>query len=270
MQALQAIADANPGPDGHPSRNSGEPGYKASVDYVAKLMKQAGYEVTLQPYTFTYSSYVGTPSFSEVSPTSRNFTLISDWNPGDSQGDATGAQVKPAGHTVMPPTPAPSSASGCASSDFDSSFAGKIALIQRGTCNFGVKVLNAEHAGAAGVVIFNGGIVATTTSGPFPAGASTRSSRTFVAPSRRSGRAGSTPQSSGRGHGFARWNTAFAYLDDARGGENLTVIGDALVDRVLLDGRSARGAVVLVVGEPVDLTAELVVVAPARSARRLC
>ena len=35
MQAFQAIADANPGADGHPSRNSGEPGYKASADYVA-------------------------------------------------------------------------------------------------------------------------------------------------------------------------------------------------------------------------------------------
>src|SRR4051812_23056114 len=35
MQKFQAIADANPGPDGHPSRNSGEPGYKASADYVA-------------------------------------------------------------------------------------------------------------------------------------------------------------------------------------------------------------------------------------------
>ncbi len=42
MKAFQAIADANPGPDGHPSRNSGEPGYKASVDYVAKLMTDAG------------------------------------------------------------------------------------------------------------------------------------------------------------------------------------------------------------------------------------
>ena len=29
MQAFQEIADANPGPDGHPSRNSGEPGYLA-------------------------------------------------------------------------------------------------------------------------------------------------------------------------------------------------------------------------------------------------
>src|SRR5919202_6108766 len=94
MKAFQAIADANPGADGHPSRNSGEPGYKASVDYVADAMRKAGYDVTLQPYTFTYSSYVGTPSFSEVSPTARDFTLVTDWNPGDSQGDATGAQIK--------------------------------------------------------------------------------------------------------------------------------------------------------------------------------
>jgi hypothetical protein len=128
MQAFQAIADANPGADGHPSRNSGEPGYKASVDYVADAMRKAGYDVSIQPYTFTYSSYVGTPSFSEGSPTPRSFTLGTDWNPGSSQGDATGAQVKPAGGTVMPPTPSPSSASGCSPSDF-TGFAGKIALI---------------------------------------------------------------------------------------------------------------------------------------------
>jgi hypothetical protein len=156
MEAFQAIADANPGADGHPSRNSGEPGYKASVDYVANLMRQAGYDVTLQPYTFTYSSYVGTPSLSEASPTARTFKLLDDWNPGNSEGDATGAQVMPVGHTVMPPTPTPSSASGCDPADF-AGVAGKIALIQRGTCNFGVKVLNAQAAHAAGVIIFNEG-----------------------------------------------------------------------------------------------------------------
>jgi hypothetical protein len=156
MEALQSIADSHPGADGHPSRNSGEPGYKASVDYVADAMRKAGYSVTIQPYTFTYSSYVGTPTLSEVSPTPRSFKLIDEWNPGSSQGDATGAQVIPAGHTVMPPTPAPSSASGCLASDFAGA-AGKIALVQRGTCNFGVKVLNAEAAGAVGVVIFNEG-----------------------------------------------------------------------------------------------------------------
>ena len=32
MKAFQTIANANPGPDGHPSRNSGEPGYKASAN----------------------------------------------------------------------------------------------------------------------------------------------------------------------------------------------------------------------------------------------
>jgi choline dehydrogenase len=60
--------------------------------------------------------------------------------------------------------------------------------------------------------------------------------------------------------GFARWNTAFAYLDGARARENLTVIGDALVDRVLLHGRQARGAVVLVGGRAVELRAKLVIV----------
>jgi hypothetical protein len=65
MQHLQAIANANPSPaDGHPSRNSGEPGYKASVDYVAQVMKDAGYDVKLQPYKFDYYAYTGVPSFS--------------------------------------------------------------------------------------------------------------------------------------------------------------------------------------------------------------
>jgi Peptidase family M28/PA domain len=158
MKALQAIADANPGPDGHPSRNSGEPGYKASVDYVANLMRKAGYKVTIQPYTFDYSSFVGTPTWSEVSPTARSFTLVSDWNPGKSNGDVSGAQVKPAGGIVIPPTPTSSSTSGCTPADFNGGgYAGKIALVQRGGCNYGVKVQNAEAAGATGVVIFNEG-----------------------------------------------------------------------------------------------------------------
>ena len=61
MEAFQAIADANPGLDGHPSRNSGEPGYWESAQYVKHKMEAAGYAVRLQPYTFTYTSFVGTP-----------------------------------------------------------------------------------------------------------------------------------------------------------------------------------------------------------------
>jgi hypothetical protein len=157
MQNFQAIADANPSPaDGMPSRNSGEPGYKASVDYVAKLMTQAGYNVTVQPYKFTYYAYTTRPTLQEVSPTPHAYALSAEWNPGQSTGTATAA-LQPAGGIIDPPTSTPSSSSGCSAGDFSSFVAGRIALIQRGTCNFGVKVLNAQAAGASGVIIFNEG-----------------------------------------------------------------------------------------------------------------
>src|SRR5437773_514365 len=103
MKKFQAIADANPSPaDGHPSRNSGEPGYKASADYVASVMKAAGYDVTLQPYKFTYYAYTSTPSFSEVSPTAHMYGLGTEWNPGQSVGTANNATLQPAGGIVLP------------------------------------------------------------------------------------------------------------------------------------------------------------------------
>jgi Peptidase family M28/PA domain len=156
LSTFQSIADANPGPDGHPSRNSGEPGYKASVDYVARLMRAAGYKVTVQPYTFFYFSYVGTPTLREVSPTSHDYTLVTDWQPGESQGTANAA-IQPVGGIILPPTPTPTSASGCTAADFAGFTPGRVALIQRGTCNFGVKVTNAQAAGASGVIVFNEG-----------------------------------------------------------------------------------------------------------------
>ena len=156
MRVFQAIANANPGPDGHPSRNSGEPGYKASADYVARVMRQAGYDVTIQNYKFFYFAYTAVPTFSEVSPTSHDYTAVTDWNPGQATGSTTAA-LQPAGGIVIPPTPAPSSASGCTAGDFTGFVPGRVALIQRGTCPFGVKVQNAQAAGATGVVIFNEG-----------------------------------------------------------------------------------------------------------------
>jgi hypothetical protein len=157
MQNFQAIADANPSPaDGHPSRNSGEPGYKASVDYVASVMKEAGYDVTIQPYKFTYFAYTGLPVLREISPTSHDYEVVDEWNPGQSTG-ATTAALQPAGGIIIPPTPTPSSASGCSMADFSGFVPGRVALIQRGTCFFGVKVLNAQAAGATGVIIFNEG-----------------------------------------------------------------------------------------------------------------
>jgi Zn-dependent M28 family amino/carboxypeptidase len=157
MKKFQAIADANPSPaDGHPSRNSGEPGYKASADYVAQVMTQAGYDVHIQTYKFDYFAYTGVPTLSEVSPTAHDYAVTTDFNPGQSTGTAN-ASLQPAGGILIPPTPTPSSASGCTAADFSGFVPGRIALIQRGTCTFSQKVQNAQDAGASGVIIFNEG-----------------------------------------------------------------------------------------------------------------
>ena len=59
---------------------------------------------------------------------------------------------------VIPPTPDPSSTSGCEPADFAPAPAEPaIALIQRGTCDFSVKAANAQAAGYDAVIIFNEG-----------------------------------------------------------------------------------------------------------------
>jgi hypothetical protein len=156
LQAFQDIANANPGADGKPSRNSGEPGYKASVDYVAGLMEDAGYDVKIQTYKFDYYAYTGIPTFSEISPNAHDYVLGEEWYPGQTTG-STSASLVAAGGIILPPTQLSSSTSGCTAADFPASTSGHVVLVQRGGCNFGVKVLNAQGAGATGVVIFNEG-----------------------------------------------------------------------------------------------------------------
>jgi len=94
--------------------------------------------------------------FREISPTAQDFTVSTDWNPGQSRGNTT-ADLQPAGGIIIPPTPTPSSSSGCTAADFSGFVPGRVALIQRGTCTFGTKVVNAQAAGASGVIIFNEG-----------------------------------------------------------------------------------------------------------------
>lgn len=166
MQAFQQIADANPGPDGHPSRNSGEPGYLASVNYVAGLLQAAGYRVTVQTYHINYAAFTGTPQFAEVSPTARTFTLRTDWStqPSSANSDVT-AQLETVGNILVPAPPSPASTSGCSSNDFSGFTAGHIALIQAGTCAFATKAGLAANAGAAGAIIFNEGTPGRTGAG---------------------------------------------------------------------------------------------------------
>src|SRR5579872_648979 len=71
---FQKISDEHPGPNGHGNRDTGTSGYKASVDYVAKLMRQAGYHVTIQQYQYSASQIVRTAKFGTV-----DLALPSDW-----------------------------------------------------------------------------------------------------------------------------------------------------------------------------------------------
>ena len=57
-----------------------------------------------------------------------------------------------------------------------------------------------------------------------------------------------------------RWNSAFAYLDPVRDRENLTIAGDAIVDRVLVDAGRATGVVAIVDGADRRIDARQVVV----------
>ncbi len=61
--------------------------------------------------------------------------------------------------------------------------------------------------------------------------------------------------------GTTRWNAAFAYLDEARGRPNLTVVDRTLVDRVQLEGDRATGAVVRTPTGEKSISASLVIVA---------
>jgi choline dehydrogenase len=57
-----------------------------------------------------------------------------------------------------------------------------------------------------------------------------------------------------------RWNTALGYLDPVRQRPNLTVIGDVLVDRVVVQGGRATGVEAIIDGQPLRVPAARIVV----------
>ena len=142
LSVFQRISDQNPGPDGHGNRDTGTPGYEASVDYVAGLMRRAGYNVTIQPYTYAANEVSGAPQFGTPS---RSFIFDRDWFVARRSGSGS----------VTAPLEAPSrSLEGCFATDFDGFTRGDIALIKRGTCAVDTQVANAQGAGARAAILY--------------------------------------------------------------------------------------------------------------------
>jgi Zn-dependent M28 family amino/carboxypeptidase len=112
----------------------------------------------VQEFEFAFFQQTGPSVFEQVSPTATTYAEGPDFALMDysASGEVEGTLV-PIDVTI-PPTPAPSSTSGCETADFPAPPAGTaVALIQRGTCTFEDKVTNAVAAGYDGVVLFNEG-----------------------------------------------------------------------------------------------------------------
>jgi hypothetical protein len=159
QRALQDIADDNDG-----TRAAGTSGYDDSVDYVAGKLQAAGYNVTRHEFDFTY---VEIPTVQQSAPTTGDYEAgqFSGTGYGDVTADVTAVDIN-----LVPPRAETSGCDGAFTEaavgapiladpagvdDFAGFTPGDIALIQRGGCSFALKGLNAEAAGAAGLIIFN-------------------------------------------------------------------------------------------------------------------
>jgi Zn-dependent M28 family amino/carboxypeptidase len=154
LEGLQAVADANGG-----DRAAGRPGYAASVDYVVSRLDGAGYSPQVQAFAFPYTEE--NSELIRVSPQPRVFENGTDFlrnafDSGTPEGTAAGT-LRPVDLLINPAGPPNSSTSGCEAADFAGFPAGAVALVQRGTCGFNIKVLNAQAAGASAVIVMNEG-----------------------------------------------------------------------------------------------------------------
>ena len=150
LSRLQHIADQNGG-----TRASGLPGFAGSEQYVASLLADQGYIVTVQPFQFAFFQELATPTFERISPDAHVFAPDVDFftMTYSGSGNTMTARIVPVDTTGQPGA----NTSGCETADFNGFPSGAIALMQRGSCTFAVKAQNARAAGASAAVIFNTG-----------------------------------------------------------------------------------------------------------------
>lgn len=138
LQALQDIADANGG-----TRVAGSPGYDASVDYVAKTLRDKGFDVQTPEFEMSIFS-VGKESLTvNGKPVEAHVIGFSGASP------AEGA----AGRFVVVPGEAHL---GCTPRDYNGlDLAGAVVLVDRGECLLAEKATAAAERGAIAIVIAN-------------------------------------------------------------------------------------------------------------------
>ena len=102
LAELQKIADNNGG-----TRASGTPGYDASVDYIGDLLEAAGYDVTVQNFTFNSFEELSDPVFERVSPDPVTYTADEDFFTAEYSGSGDVRRRSRRSTSCCPPGPRP-------------------------------------------------------------------------------------------------------------------------------------------------------------------
>jgi aminopeptidase Y len=134
---------------------AGGPAEKAAAEWIAAQMMSYGLDVAIQEFPITYYEELRPPVLQQVAPIPTTYVWPTDFSTMSYSRSGDVTSPIQAVDVLMPPTGG--STSGCEATDFAGFVPGNIALIQRGTCSFAVKAINAQAAGAVGVVIYNEG-----------------------------------------------------------------------------------------------------------------
>ncbi|KWX65936.1 M28 family metallopeptidase [Mycobacterium sp. NAZ190054] len=132
---LQEIADANGG-----NRADGTPGFQASVDYVAQLLRDNGFDVQTPEFERLTGSQGGTPALTVAG---RHFRV-----------DQASMMITTAPGGLKAPTLRPRRPAGCTAADYgDVSVAGAIAVVDDSGCSIVAKHHVALQEGAVGMLV---------------------------------------------------------------------------------------------------------------------
>ena len=134
LSALQRIADRSDG-----TRAAGTPGDRATVDYVAKRLREAGWRVRLQSVRFPYFElrHAAMSIDGRKLVEAREFQVLSYSGAGRAQGRLRRL------------------ATGCEAEEYSGLGAGEVPLVMRGVCFFREKALLAQKAGASALVVID-------------------------------------------------------------------------------------------------------------------
>ena len=136
-------------------RVAGTSAEQAAAEHIAAEMESYGLDVEIQEFGIIYYEELSPPELEQVSPNPTVYTPDVDFATMSYSGSGDVTAKIQAVDLDLPPTG--NSTSGCEAADFAGFTPGNIALIQRGTCYYSDKALNAQNVGAVGVIIFNEG-----------------------------------------------------------------------------------------------------------------